>query len=380
MKKTSRGAAVVSGLTLAMVATVGLAPAATAVAYNPADPVTTAWVPDGPVHAVVASGGTVFVGGSFTGGVAALDAGTGARIDTWQGSTNGDVRALAMSSDGTHVLAGGAFTLANGATHKKLASFATTDGSVDSTWRAAAGGAVRDIVVSGNTMYFGGAFLKHDGVVQEGLGAALVSTGKPVPGFTPATDGNVYALALSGDRLVFAGNFTHVTGTSSAGTSGTFVKNSMGSVNVTTNRIDDWTPARTCTACNVYWDLAVSGSTVYVATRNAGALTAFNVTANNKTWTIPANGDAQAVTVSGTDVYVGGHFTAIGGNSRTILAKISVGGGGHTFDPAFNPRFVTTYPGIWALESTSTRLYVGGHFTASGPTPNSHPYLATFHS
>jgi Domain of unknown function (DUF5122) beta-propeller len=378
MKRTSRGAAVVSGLTLAMVATVGFAPTASAVAYDPANPVATAWVPDGPVHAVVATASRVYVGGSFTGGVAALDASTGERIDAWQGSTNGDVRALAMSPDGTHVLAGGAFTQANGATHKKLASFATTDGSVDSTWKAAAGGTVRDIVVSGDTMYFGGAFVKHDGVVQQGLGAALVSTGKPVPGFTPATDGNVYALSLSGDRLVFAGNFTHVTGTSSTGTTGTFVKNSMGSVNVTTSRIDDWTPVRACSACNVYWDLAVSGSTAYVATRNAGALTAYNLAATNKLWTIPGNGDAQAVTVSGTDVYVGGHFTAIGGNPRTILAKISVSGGGHTFDPAFNPRFVTTYPGIWALASTSTRLDVGGHFTASGPTPNRHPYLAIF--
>ena len=46
----------------------------------------------------------------------------------------------------------------------------------------------------------------------------------------------------------------------------------------------------------------------------------------------------------------------------------------------FAPRFVTTYPGIWALASTATSLYVGGHFTGAGPPPRQHPYLAIFHS
>ncbi len=368
MKRTSRGAAVVSGLTLAMVATVGFAPAASA-EYG-TDPTGPVWVPDGPVHAVVTAGSRIYVGGSFTGGVAALDASTGALVTTWHGSTNGDVRALAMSSDGSHVIAGGAFTLADGATHKKLASFATTDGSVDSKWKAAAGGTVRDIVVSGDTMYFGGAFVKHDGVVQQGLGAALVSTGKPLPSFTPSTDANVYALALTGNKLVFAGAFTHVN---------TNARNSLASVDVTNNVVDAWNPARACTpACNVYWDLAIDGNTVFAASRNQGALSATDLTTGARRWTtVPANGDAQAVTVANGTVYVGGHFTAIKSQTRTILAAVDESTGALL---PFAPHFVTTYPGIWALASTATNLYVGGHFTGAGPPPKQHPYLAIFHA
>jgi hypothetical protein len=42
---------------------------------------------------------------------------------------------------------------------------------------------------------------------------------------------------------------------------------------------------------------------------------------------------------------------------------------------------VTSYPGVWALDSTSSRLYAGGDFTASGEKvngQNQHPYVAMF--
>src|SRR3712207_3803125 len=64
---------------------VGLAPAASA-AYT-VEPVGPSWVPNGGVHAVVADGDRVYVGGSFTGGVAALTADTGRLL--WLGNTNG---------------------------------------------------------------------------------------------------------------------------------------------------------------------------------------------------------------------------------------------------------------------------------------------------
>ncbi len=379
MKKTCRAAAVVGGLMVALVGTVGLAPAATA-EYGTA-PTGPVWVPDGPVHAVVTAGNRIYVGGSFTGGIAALDASSGARVPLadWNGTTNGDVRALAMSADGLHVLAGGAFTEADGVTHKKLASFSTADGSVDPRWKAAAGGAVRDIVVSGDTMYFGGAFLKHGGLAQRGLGAAVVSTGKPIASFTPSTDANVYALALAGGKLVFSGTFTHVTApVTAAGAPVTSARNSMASVTLATGTLDPWNPARACTDCNVYWDLAVDGNTVFAASRNAGALSATDLTTGARRWTtIGANGDAQAVTVANGTVYVGGHFTGIKSQPRTILAAVSESTGALL---PFAPRFVTTYPGIWALASTPTSLYAGGHFTGAGPPPKQHPYLAIFHS
>src|SRR5687768_3584810 len=127
MRGSTRGgrarlrAAVVLLGSLAVV--VGLAPPASA-AYGK-EPVGPAWTPNGGVHSVVAGGDTVYVGGSFTGGVAALDASTGAL--RWLGSADNDVRALALTSDG-RLLLGGAFSAVGGTTHRKLAAVNASTG------------------------------------------------------------------------------------------------------------------------------------------------------------------------------------------------------------------------------------------------------------
>ena len=150
------------GLVAALLALgVTTGPAAT---YEP-DPVgPVGWDPDGPVLAVTSAGNRVFVGGGFTGGVAALDADTGDLL--WRGHADGVVRALAVTADGTHVIAGGGFTAVDGAEHRRLALLQVGDGDAEAGWRASAGGMVRDIVVRGDTAYFGGQFSRHDGVTQ----------------------------------------------------------------------------------------------------------------------------------------------------------------------------------------------------------------------
>lgn len=355
------------GLCLSLLLSVIAVPPAAAV--YPDDPIgPTAWVPNGPVHAVVASGSRVFVGGAFTGGVVALDASTSALL--WSGGANGDVRALAVSGDGTHVIAGGAFTTVGGATHRKLASLQVASGAVEPRWRASAGGTVRDIVVRGDVAYFGGAFRKHNGLVQQGLGAVLVSTGKAFPAFGIATDANVHALASSGDRLFVGGRFTSVGGQP---------RNALGSVDLASNSLEPWTPPRACGSCNLYWDVLVDSGTVYTAGRNGAAVAAFDGMTGARGWAVPANGDAQALALADGLLYAGGHFGQIGSPAepRSILAALDPATG--ALDPDFLPRFVTTYPGIWALEATSPTLYVGGHFTGAGASPPLRfPYLAMF--
>ena len=80
----------------------------------------------------------------------------------------------------------------------------------------------------------------------------------------------------------------------------------------------------------------------------------------------------------------GGHFVTIKigtvTNNRMLLAEFDVSG----TKPAllsFSTRFVTSYPGVWALASTTQRLYVGGDFTAAGQQVNGKnvdPYFAMF--
>ena len=359
--------AVCGGLLLALVVSFATAPA---VADYGSDPIGPAWVPDGPVLAVATAGSRVFVGGGFTGGVAALDASTGALL--WSGAANGDVRALAVSSDGTHLIAGGLFSRVGGARHANLASLRVGDGAPEPGWTADAAGRVRDIVVDGDVAYFGGTFTQHDGLDQRGLGAVRVSTGEVVAAFDATTDGNVYALATNGSRLFVGGSYTQVDGQP---------RDSLASVDLTSNALDPWRPTRPCTGCNVQWDIVVNGSTVYVSGRNAGAVTAFDATSAARRWRVPANGDAQALTLADGTLYAGGHFVEIGNDElrvpRTQLAALDPATG--AIDPDFRPRFVDSYPGIWALAATSTRLFAGGYFSAAGASPpRQHPYFAMF--
>lgn len=363
MASISRIRAVLVSTLALVVTTVGLAPAATA-AYAPTPVGPAGWTPDGPVHAVVPAGNRVYVGGAFTGGVVALDARSGALV--WRANANGGVRALALSPDGTHLIAGGAFTAVDGVTHRKLASLRVSDGQAEPKWKGAAGGMVRDIVVVDGTAYFGGVFAKHNGIAQRSLGAVSVSTGKAVPSFTTSTDAKVMGLATDGARLFIAGNFTKVDGVP---------RESLASVALASRSLDAWRPARACNFCNVYWDITLASGTVYTVSRNVGAVSAVNAVSGQQQWKVSANGDAHSVTVSDGLVYAGGHFVTIGGQDRKILAALNPANGALT---DFSVRFVKSYPGVWALAGTGERLYVGGHFTAAGPKPNRYPYFAMF--
>src|SRR4051812_15933792 len=345
----------------------GLASAASA-AYTP-EPVGPSWVPDGGVHAVATDGVTVYVGGAFTGGVAALDAMTGAL--KWRGDANGDVRALALN--GSHLLLGGAFTTVGGATHRKLASVNAASGAVDAAFKPAPGGTVRDIVVVNGIAYYGG---------QSPTGGAVTAPrGPAVPGFTVSTNGQVYALGTDGARLYIGGKFTAVNG---------LTRNTLASVTLSTNALDPWTPAPGCaiTNCNVIWDLTVDvpRRRVYTVGRNPGTLyTVDTGPAAAVVFRAPGafNGDSQAVTLAPDGhVYVGGHYVRVTIRGvvydRMLVSEWDVSGTTPVIQP-FSTRFVTSYPGVWAMASTGSRLYVGGDFTQAGAQKR-FPYFAMFPS
>jgi outer membrane protein assembly factor BamB len=226
------------------------------------------------------------------------------------------------------------------------------------------------VVVHGDVAYFGGFFRRHDGVEQRSLGAVLVSTGRVVPAFDPQTDGRVLGLALDGDRLVVAGRFTSLDGAPRA---------ALAAVSLPDGTLEPWTPPAACDACNTHWDVLAAPGVVYTATRNAGAVSAFDSVTGSRRWRVTANGDAQALALADGLLYVGGHFAQIGSprQPRRILAALDATTG--RIDPDFQPRFVDSYPGIWALHASDDVLYVGGHFIGAGEDrPRRYPYFAMF--
>lgn len=371
----SRAGAVVGGLVLSLVGALGLASPAQA-AYT-SEPIARAWVADGPVHSSVGAGDRIYLGGLFNGGggIVALDSATGALI--WSATADGDVRAMALSSDGTRLFVGGGFNTVNGATHRKLAAINVADGTVVPNWRAAAGGVVRDLVVTGDTLFVGGHFGRINGRAQRGLGAIIASTGKPLPGFTTYVDRQVYGLALTSNSLVFSGNYTRVNGTQA--------RSSLAAVSLSTFQLSSWAPRRVCTGCEKYWDVVVTGTNAIVATSGFGGyVNAFSLSSGNTSWRVFADGDVQALRL-GSDglLYMGGHFGEFVGNDtidRELMAALNPANG--SVDPTFHPHFYKKYPGVWTIAETPGVLWGGGDFTGTqqGGRNNRVPFFAAFNA
>jgi hypothetical protein len=343
------------------------------------EPVTLGWNPAGAVHSSLSQNGVVYVGGKLdgTGGIAAVDAATGDLL--WQIPANKDVRALALSADGSQLFAGGSFSGVDGATHRHLVAINLADHSVSTSWKGRAGGMVRDLVVTGDTLFLGGTFTTVDGVASQGLGAVSATTGDRITTFNHTVDQGVMGLALTGNTLLMVGTFTRVDGQS---------RSSLAAIDLTTNTLTPWAPHRFC-SCDTYWDVQTDGTWAYVGVSGGGGnFAAISLTTGAHRWPfVHADGDVQAVYLAGDGkAYLGGHFGTSIYNvgspqnvvSVTVIAAIDLATGQPDRD--FTPKIYHTYPGCWTFTSALGKLWAGGDFTgeAQNGSNNHKPYLAAY--
>jgi hypothetical protein len=352
--------------------------------YSPA-PVTLGWNPAGPVHSSVSRDGVVYVGGKLngTGGIAAVDAATGNLL--WLLPANNDVRALALSSDGDTLFAGGSFSTVDGLTHKHLVAIHVANHSFVSPWKGTASGMVRDLVVkgdavTGDTLFAAGTFAKADGVAGKGIAALNATTGARITTFNHAVDLGVMGLALTSNTLLLSGTFTQVDGQPRA---------SLAAISLSDYSLTSWAPRRFCSGCDTYWDVQTDGTWAYVgASGGGGNFAAFNLVTGEQRWRyVHADGDIQAVWLPGDGkVYVGGHFgqqIASTGSSQsavaaTLVAAVDLSTG--LPDSSFTPKIYKSFPGVWTLNSAAGKLWVGGDFTGErvNGVNNHKPYLAAY--
>ena len=341
---------------------VGVAIAAVSIGFSPAvshaytvDPVPLAWEPDGPVHDIVVHGNRMYVTGEFSGGIAALNATTGELL--WTANADNIVLAVAVSDDGSRVMAGGNFLTVNGEARKRLVAFNAADGSIVDNWRPRASGKVLSMAVHDGIVYIGGRFGSLSGSGLQGLGAVYVSSGQRVLSFNHFVDEPVEAVAVGGGRVVVSGSFTSVDGNPRA---------SIASIDLGSYALTPWAPARICPKCANYKALATDGVNAYIGSSGPGGkFAAFNLDTGAQPWPmVLTDGDVQAVSV-GFDgyVYIGGHFSQYVrtySNPRTQMASIHATTG--AVGP-FNPVMYNNYPGVLAVFATPDELYVGGTFS-----------------
>ncbi|MGH6904747.1 MAG: hypothetical protein ACREIR_18625 [Geminicoccaceae bacterium] len=216
--------------------------------------------------------------------------------------------------------------------------------------------------------YIGGTFTSLGGEPRARIGHILAD-GSVDPNFNPGVPGQnsaVNALAVSGDgsTVYVGGGFESIGGQS---------RNNLAAVEAATGQVTNFNPAGLGTDGQVF-ALEVSGTQVYVGgqferlggqTRNGLAKVA-GTTGGDLGW-IPnptlggGGGLILAIEAAGNAVYVGGVFTGIGGQARTNLARLSATSGNADLGFAPNPD-----DAVFSLVVSGQTLYAGGDFNNIG--------------
>jgi len=364
---------------------------------------------DDNVNALAASGGTVYIGGTFTAVgeftgagdppvtrkyLAAFDSATGA-LKPWNPNPNGPVASIAASG-GTVYVSGG-FTNINGTPSSHLVALDAVSGLPSSTWSANTDGAVVSLLAHGDTIYAGGEFLNANGEPRAHLAAFSAATGALWP-WRPDPDQNVQALAVDGDRLYvvvpdtpYLAAFDLATGAAlpfdakiisgvahlAAGSGTVLVSGDFSSTNMVerpyiaavdraTGMVKDWALA----IDGPVGELLVRGGTLYMAgdfTTVAGAprprAAAIDISTGAVTdWNPQPNGTIATLADGGEVIYAGGAFTAVNSPAvpRRFLAAFDATTGAVT---SWNPN---PDDAVFTLALSETRLFVSGKFLNVG--------------
>jgi hypothetical protein len=283
---------------------------------------------DGIVYALTAGSGSVYAGGSFANaGQAAAN-----EVARWNGSSwtalgsglrgqYSSVNALAVS--GTTLYAGGVFTDAGGVAVNNIAKW---DGSQWSALGSGVSGGVNALAVSGGDLYVGGSFATAGGLntrdIAKWNGSAWSTLGGA--GFTDSFGGPnsyVLALAVNGSDLYATGNFGYANG-------------------VATKNIAKW---------------------------NGSAWSALGSGLSDGTGSGNDYGQGRALAMIGSNLYAGGYFATAGGTSAVNIAKWN----GSSWSALGSGLTGATgsLPTAYSLATDGTNLFVGGNFTAAGGVP-----------
>lgn len=310
------------------------------------------------VRAVVIGSDAAYIAGDFTTAtgpngtfprsrVAAFDLATG-DVLPFRADASARVRALALSGD--RLFIGGDFTSIAGQSRSRLAEVNAQTGAVATGFRVNTTSAVRALAIGGNQLVVGGQFGQISGVAQARLALVNLTTNSVNTAFRPVLNNTIHAVAATPNEVYAGGDFTQVNG-------GTVRFLAAFNPDGTTRPI----PWAVSDQYNVTaLDLDEDGRRLFAAIGGQGNQAAsFSTASGVRQWRQRAEGDVQAVTYHGGNVYFGFHEGFEGDfNVRTLAADAATG----QLESAFRPP-VNSFWGVRALDATDRGLLAGGEFT-----------------
>lgn len=306
-------------LSLALVCAVG-----TAFAQPSVFPDNKFWVTDGPVNALLATNGAVYLGGNFsyvgprTGPAGVFNAADGSFVGA-PPLVNGPLRAVVPDGRGGWFI-GGAFTRVGDSPKTNLARL-NANLTLDAGWDAAVqGSTINALAIKDGVLFIGGSFQRLGGKVFNSLAGLDTGTAQVV--WDPQLSGTVNAMRIGGSLIYVGGNFYTV---------GASNRQNLAAIRLDTSRATDWAPQPD----QQVWALEVSGNNVYAGgqftvagTKPRNRLVALDATTGVATsWNPNPNGLVRAIALSGSSLYVAGDFTTIGGQNRRSFAAVNTGNG-----------------------------------------------------
>lgn len=252
---------------------------------------------------------------------------------------------------------------------RKIAQ-AFSNTAVPEAW--VADGTVESVESSATTTYIGGSFDYVGEYTATGV-AIDATTGEIASANLPRPDGN-------------PGNVHYVHSALSDGSGGWYIGGSFADINEVAHRgiahiFADGTMDTSGSWSSTFLDagqvnaMSLSGSTLYIG----GTFTSINGTARNRvaaidttngsllSWNPNANGTVSAIATRGSVVYLGGSFTTIGGTGRNRIAAVDATTA--VLDAVWNPNAANAVEDI-VVKADGSVVYAGGTFTTIGGTAN----------
>ena len=339
----------------------------------------TAMVIDGLIYTILPTNdgaylsGKIRFAGPFTGAGVPFNISTTQELP-YQKVSGGSIYSVIPDGNGGWYI-GGTFTKVGTAERENLAHI-LPDGTLDSSFNPSFNGSVNTIVKFGNTLYIGGTGFAL---------AALNATDGSVALSLPVVNSYVHSLAISsnGSTLYIGGQFTTIGGVA---------RNRVAAINTSDGSVTSFNPGVSGAQQIVYKiTLSNDDSTLYIGGsfnlaggQGRGNIAAINTSTGTVTSFNPGAGGGAVyellLSPDNSTLYVGGDFTAIGGQARTGIAAVNTANG---IVATFNPNFTKTLSGtsnqnisITSLGLAGSILYVGGDFTHLGDLEKIH--IATF--